>query len=134
MFKFGKARSSTPPPPLASDNESDNASDKEKARQPNLAPNPPASSPSSEKSKGLFGALSRGLKKTRSQLTEGLANLLLGEKVIDASLLEALEVQLLAADVGIAATQNVIADMTARVKRKEVENPQALARVLQESL
>lgn len=87
-----------------------------------------------EKPKGLFAALSRGLKRTRSQLSSGLANLLLGEKNIDAALLEEIETQLLSADVGIAATQRIVADMKARVKRKELFSSEALFKALQDAL
>lgn len=93
--------------------------------------NPPASV---EPKKGFFSALSRGLKRTRSQLSEGMASLFLGKKVIDQALLDAIETQLLVADVGVAATQKIIKDITARVKRDELADPNALMQALQEAL
>ena len=57
---------------------------------------------------GVLGRLRQRLKRTRSTLTEGLARLVLGQKVIDAELLEEIEAQLLMADVGVEATQQII--------------------------
>lgn len=82
----------------------------------------------------LFNSLAQGLKRTRHQLTEGLANLFLGKKELDANLLEELETQLLTADVGVAATQRVIHEMTQQVKRKELNDPESLYGALQSSL
>lgn len=84
--------------------------------------------------KGFFGALRFGLKRTRTQLSEGLATLVLGKKIVDADLLAEIETQLLLADVGVAPTQRLIAEMTARVKRKELDNPAALYEAIQQAL
>jgi fused signal recognition particle receptor len=88
-----------------------------------------------EKSRaGLLAALSRGLQKTRSAFTEGLATLFLGKKAIDAELLEELETRLLMADVGVEATRQIIADLTAQVSRKELTNVEALMGALHKEL
>jgi len=83
---------------------------------------------------GLFGRLKQGLQKTRHQLTEGLATLVLGKKNIDAELLEEIETILLTSDVGIAVSQQIIADLTAQVARKQLSDPQALWEALQKHL
>lgn len=83
---------------------------------------------------GFFGALSRGLKKTRETLTAGLGNIFLGKKVIDAALLEEIETRLLIADVGVETTQAIIADLTSQVSRKELADPPALMQALEKSL
>ncbi len=72
---------------------------------------------------GMLARLREKLGRTRSNLTDGLANLLLGRKQIDDDLLEELETLLLTADVGIEATQRIIVDITAKVKRKELSDP-----------
>lgn len=84
--------------------------------------------PAEENSKktGLFGRLRSGLAKTRSQLAEGVGNLLLGEREIDESVLEDLETALLLTDVGIDTTQSIMEDLAQRVKRKELNNTRAL--------
>lgn len=80
----------------------------------------------SNEPKGLFGRLRSGLAKTRSQLAEGVGNLLLGEREIDETVLEDLETALLLTDVGIDTTQSIMDDLAQRVKRKELNNTRAL--------
>ena len=83
---------------------------------------------------GWFARIKSGLGKTRANLTDGIADLFLGKKQIDDELLEDLETQLLLADVGIEATSEIIERLEARVSRKELNNPEALYRGLQEEL
>ena len=83
---------------------------------------------------GLFARLKAGLRRTRSGLTEGLARLLAGKKVIDEELLEELENLLLRADVGVEATQAMIADLTARLSRKQLTDTPALFQALREDM
>ncbi len=109
------------------------------AAAPAAAPTPAeppaaAATASTEKSGGLFTRLARGLRRTSSQFSEGMGNLLLGRKVIDDELLEELETQLLMADVGIEATQALVGNLTRRVSRKELADSDALYRALQEEL
>ena len=83
---------------------------------------------------GWFARIRSGLGKTRSHLTDGIADLFLGKKQIDDELMEDLETQLLLADVGIEATTEIIDNLSARVSRKELREPQALYRALQGEL
>ncbi|WP_447927091.1 signal recognition particle-docking protein FtsY [Vreelandella sp. EE27] len=83
---------------------------------------------------GFFARIKSGLGKTRANLTDGLADLFLGKKQIDDELLEDLETQLLMADVGIEATTAIIERLQARVSRKELKDPAALYKGLQEEL
>ncbi len=78
----------------------------------------------------MAGTLRDGLSKTRAGLTDGMADLLLGKKNIDADLLEELETRLLTADVGVDATSRIIADLTRRVSRKELQDPVVLFNAL----
>ncbi|KAB7627364.1 signal recognition particle-docking protein FtsY [Alkalilimnicola sp. S0819] len=80
---------------------------------------------------GLFARLKAGLSRTGSGLTEGLSSLFLGKKVIDDELLEELETRLLMADVGVEATQRIIDGVTERLKRKELNDVEALLAGLQ---
>jgi len=80
--------------------------------------------------KSMFGRLRDRLGKTRASLTDGMADLLLGKKTIDDDLLEELETRLLTADVGIEATTRIISDLTRRVSRKELNDPEALFNAL----
>jgi fused signal recognition particle receptor len=92
----------------------------------------PAAAPT-EKT-GLLDRLKARLTRTRTRLAEGLAHLLLGKKVIDADLLDELETLLLTADVGVEASSRMIGDLTQRVKRRELSDPQALLGVLKTQL
>lgn len=80
---------------------------------------------------GLFTRLKQGLKRTRSGLTSGLGDLVLGKKAIDADLLEELETLLLTADVGIEATTVLIDELTRQVSRNELKDAEALLQSLQ---
>jgi fused signal recognition particle receptor len=87
-----------------------------------------------QEKEGLFSRLKNRLARTRHNLADGLADLILGRKSIDDDLLEELETLLLMADVGVDATGRIIDDLTSRVKRKELSDPEALTRLLKEQL
>ena len=82
----------------------------------------------------MFARLKAGLARTRSNLSDALGDLLRGKKQIDDELLEDLETLLLTADVGVEATRRVIDDLTARVSRRELADPDALGEVLRGQL
>lgn len=95
---------------------------------------PEVDSVSNDKKVGFFGRIRQGLNRTRSGLTDGLADLLLGKKAIDDDLLEELETQLIMADVGVIATQAIMQRLTVRVGRKELNDSDALYQALIEEL
>ena len=84
--------------------------------------------------KGLLSRLRLGLGRTSDNLVQGLGNLFLGRKEIDAELFEELESRLLLADVGVEATVEIINRLTQRVSRKELMLPEALHGALREEL
>ncbi len=67
-----------------------------------------------------WSRLRGSLAKTRQRIAAGVGDLLLGERVIDAGLLDELEVALLAADVGVGATERIIDAIKDRVSRREL--------------
>lgn len=87
-----------------------------------------------KKKKVLFERLRKGLKKTRENLGEGLARLVLGKKEINTDLLEEIETQLLMADIGIDATQKIITHLTQALKRRELKDSGALFVMLKQLL
>lgn len=87
-----------------------------------------------QKKPSLFGRLKQGLHRTRHQLTNELANLILGRKVIDDALFEDIETQLLLADIGVEATRQIINDLTERVSRKQLTDGDALYAALRNEL
>ncbi|MGD8569849.1 MAG: signal recognition particle-docking protein FtsY [Gammaproteobacteria bacterium] len=86
------------------------------------------------KKAGLFARLAKGLKRTRSGFTEGVTSLVMGKKAIDDEVLEEIEALLLSADVGIEATESIIDDLTARLKRKQLNDTEALFQALTEDM
>jgi fused signal recognition particle receptor len=88
--------------------------------------NEPTSVPADVGSGGFFSRLRQSLSKTRSALSDSLSTLILGRKTIDQSLLDDIETQLLSADVGLEATDHIIAALTKKLDRKQLANPQAL--------
>ncbi|MHB1705969.1 MAG: signal recognition particle-docking protein FtsY [Acidithiobacillus sp.] len=95
---------------------------------------PAGSSPAEPVKKGLFARLKEGLSRSREQLTSGVERLVLGKKEIDAELLDDLEALLLQADLGMAATREMMAAVTEKVRRKELADPQALTAALRAAL
>ncbi len=87
-----------------------------------------AESPAGQETESLtvFGRIKRGLSRTSQQFGAGLGNLLLGKKALDDELLEEIETQLLVADVGMEATQEIIDALTDSVARKELADSDAL--------
>ncbi|HKK06136.1 MAG: signal recognition particle-docking protein FtsY [Gammaproteobacteria bacterium] len=95
---------------------------------------PAADSPPEQDKPGLFARLKRGLSRTRTGLSEGVASLLLGRKEIDDELLEDIETQLLTADVGVEATSRIVADLTERRSRRELADAEGLLEALREDM
>ena len=81
---------------------------------------------------GFLARLRRRLNRGDSWLTRDLGGLLRGR--IDAELLEELETRLIGADVGVAATGRILADLRARVARHELADAAALERALRASI
>ncbi|MDF2182427.1 signal recognition particle-docking protein FtsY [Neptuniibacter sp. CAU 1671] len=86
------------------------------------------------KSSGFFSRIKSGLSRTKANLSEQLGNLFLGAKEIDDDLLEEIETLLLTADVGVAATSEIIERLTDKVARKQLADAQALYASLKEEL
>jgi fused signal recognition particle receptor len=78
--------------------------------------------------------LRSGLEKTRSRLLSGLTEALTGKAGIDRPLLEELEANLIAADIGVATTQEVIAELERRAKEQRLKDPAMLLPLLKEIL
>ncbi len=74
----------------------------------------------------VFTRIKNGLSRTSSQLSKGLGSLLLGKKAIDDELLEEIETQLLMADVGLEATEEIIGTLTDSLARKQLVDSEAL--------
>ncbi|MCK5810170.1 MAG: signal recognition particle-docking protein FtsY [Cocleimonas sp.] len=80
--------------------------------------------------KTLFSRLKTGLSRTGESLGEGVGLFILGQKQIDDDVLEALETRLLMADVGFEATMKIIDQLADAVKRKELNDVDALSQAM----
>lgn len=87
-----------------------------------------------ENREGLFSSLKSRLLKTRSNLTDGIAGIFLGKKQIDDELLEQLEDQLLMADVGIQATQQITAKLSESLARNELKDNDSIYQALENAM
>lgn len=83
---------------------------------------------------GLFARLRAGLERTRAVLNTDISDLVRGRKRIDQELLDELETRLLTADVGVDATLRVIRDISGRVKRHELSDPDVLVSAIKDEL
>jgi len=78
--------------------------------------------------------LDKKLARTRSRFRDNLLDFMLGNKPIDAELMEELESQLIMADVGIDATARVMNALNRQVGRSEVNDSDALRMALEVEL
>lgn len=83
---------------------------------------------------GFFDKLKRGLAKTRALLMTDVNEIILGKKEISQELFDELEEALIAADVGPAFTAELIENITAKVKRRELDSPERLQEVLRDTM
>lgn len=82
----------------------------------------------------LFERLKGQLGKTRRGLTSFLASLPLAGRTLDADLVEEIETHLLMADVGVAATREVIDRLTERLARHQLRDNAEVVRALHDTL
>jgi fused signal recognition particle receptor len=83
--------------------------------------------------RGFFKRLRAAINRGDSFLTRDISTFLPG-RPIDAELLEELETRLLSADVGVDATETILAGLRARLARHELADRAALEHALRESL
>ncbi len=94
----------------------------------------PEDNPQLPEKKGFFKKLTRGLKRTKSHFSEGIANLFLGRKIIDQSLFDDIETQLLSADVGVEVTNEIMSQLTEQLQRKQLKDPEVFFAELRQQL
>ena len=93
-----------------------------------------ASEPTDSSSTSVYQRLKSGLSRSRGQLGEGLASLLLGKKQLDGALAEALEEQLIMADLGLATTQQVLEQLRQRLSRQDMSRSETVMDTLKATL
>ncbi len=90
-------------------------------------------SPDKEEKLSLAEKIKQGLKKTRDAISENLSALSFTKK-IDQEFYDELEMTLIAADVGYAATQQIITELKDRVKKEKLEDGSELKSLLKKIL
>ncbi|HHX18522.1 MAG TPA: signal recognition particle-docking protein FtsY [Clostridium sp.] len=83
---------------------------------------------------GFFDRLKRGLKKTKSTITERIDQVLVSFGKIDEELFEELEEILITSDVGIDASMRIIEDLKKKVKETKTTDPREVKKLLKEEL
>ena len=83
---------------------------------------------------GLLDRLKAGLEKTRKGLLNGIDTVFLGKKVVDQALFDELEEILIGADIGPIYTAQLLEEMREKVKRNELDSPEAMKRVIRDSM
>ncbi|MGX2039061.1 signal recognition particle-docking protein FtsY [Methylocaldum sp. MU1018] len=101
---------------------------------PIVPPVPVEKVPERPTPEGLFVRLKSQLGKTRGGLTGFLGTLALGKKAIDRDVLEDIESQLLMADIGVTATQDIVRHLTESLERHQLGDIATLAASLREYL
>ena len=129
----------------ADESPQDQASDQPEEAQPDetaeaeveAEPEPEETAPEEEQeeksSPGLWGRLARRLGRTRDKIGGSIERITLGKK-IDDEVLDELEEVLVTADLGVPTTLKLIEGLRGRVRRKELDDAQALKQALQEAI
>lgn len=87
-----------------------------------------------DKGESFLARIKVGLAKTRNRFSEGVKAALMTAKAYDDSLLEELETLLLTADVGVAATAEILDTLKAQASRQALKDPAAIYPILQAEL
>jgi fused signal recognition particle receptor len=87
-----------------------------------------------EQEPSLLEKLKSGVQKTRAGLVNALEDALQGKKEIDADLLEELEATLLAADIGVRTTEEILERIRQRVERHQLADAAGLKSLIGEQL
>lgn len=83
---------------------------------------------------GLLGRLRASLGSARQSFGRGIADLLLGARTLDATLVDDLESLLLTADVGVETTEFLLSDISARISRNEISDTGAVYALLRQRI
>jgi fused signal recognition particle receptor len=87
-----------------------------------------------EQEPSLLERLKSGVQKTRAGLVSALEDVVQGKKVIDAELLDDLESTLIAADIGVRTTQEILDRIRQRVERHQLNDAAELKGLIGEHL
>ncbi len=89
---------------------------------------------SGETKQGFFSRLKSGLSKSSKFLVRNIDEMISGEKIVSRDIFEDLEEILIAADLGPSFTYNLIEEMRERARRKELQSPEALKKIMMNNM
>ncbi len=89
---------------------------------------------SDEKEPGLFDRLRRAVASTKAQLVERIEEVVEGKETIDQEVLDDLEATLLAADLGVKTTQEILAGLREQVSRRKLQDVRQLRDAIQQQI
>ncbi len=87
-----------------------------------------------EEKKGFFRRLKEGLLKTHQSMVNKIDAVIAGKKEIDENLLNELEEVLITSDIGVRTAQELLEEITEKVKRNELHDADLLKETLQEQM
>jgi fused signal recognition particle receptor len=82
----------------------------------------------------FFSRLKAGLSKTSKVLVKNIDEMISGEKVVSRDIFEDLEEVLIAADLGPSFTFDLIEEMKERAKRRELQSPESLKKIMMDNM
>ena len=82
----------------------------------------------------FFSKLRSGLTKTRTNLVDGISKAVTGKTKLDDELLEEIEERLIAADIGIETTMDIVETLRKNVKLRERNDAESVMSVIKEDL
>jgi fused signal recognition particle receptor len=83
---------------------------------------------------GLFERLKQAVSSTKAQLVEQIEVIVEGKTTIDQAVLDNLEVTLLAGDIGVKTTHEILARLREQVVRRRLQEPRQLRAALEEEI
>jgi fused signal recognition particle receptor len=89
---------------------------------------------SDEKKPGFFDRLKQAVSSTKAQLVERIEEVAEGKETIDQEVLDDLEVTLLAADLGVKTTQDILTRLKEQVSRRRLQKGQQLRAAIQQQI
>lgn len=86
------------------------------------------------KKPGLFGRFRKAVTKTREALSEQIGEVFEGSRAIDPELLEDLEMALIAADIGVRTTAEILEEIRKRLRKDQIRDMDAIQGVISQRL
>ena len=84
-----------------------------------------------EKKSGFFDRLKQAVSSTKAQLVERIEEIVEDKQTVDQTVLDDLEATLLAADLGVKTTQEILARLREQVSRRKLQEPRQLRTALE---